>query len=307
MDSDAAHGTKESNPSDDNILNVSLLPQNIADNMLFRPNADFIVEWNHERNEVPELLVSHGVTLELWQKWFDQMEIFWKDRIENVVSKILPIMCQHSWLLIPFPFLLFIFFLRFVPSWEGKKRDISEYGILFSPAIYLLCCLIHLHKINHILIFEISKTEKEVEEAWIDFVSDLNAGKCQQLGLHVKILRYHLNMIVEGDKFYVPFGIQFSSLSEGNLTNVGYQRFQCNEKTMMGNNLSKTLTTTPWTSIRVEPQNIANNSYFVPGRNFKVEFEHERHEVPSFLQHHGITLHLWQSWFDKMHDYGQST
>jgi hypothetical protein len=203
--------------------------------------------------------------------------------------------------------LLFSFILRFVPSWEEKIRDISEYIILFSPLIYLLCCVIHIQKINHHLVFEISKTEEEVEKAWKGFVSDLNAGKCQQLGLHVKILRYHLDMIAEGNKFYVSFGIQFSSLSEGNLTNVGCQRFQCNEKAMMGNNLSKTLASPLWTSIKVEPQNMVNNSYFVPGRNFKVEFEHERHEVPSFLQHHGITLHLWQSWFDKMHDYGQST
>jgi hypothetical protein len=33
-----------------------------------------------------------------------------------------------------------------------------------------------------------------------------------------------------------------------------------------------------------------------------VEFENERHEVPNFLQHHGITLHMWQNWFDTIHD-----
>jgi hypothetical protein len=290
MNSDAAHETKESNPSDDNSLNVTLLPQNISENMLFQPNADFILEWNHERNKVPELLVSHGVPIELWQKLFDQVNILWKDRIDNVASTKNLMPWSKYCFLISMLCLFFSVVLRFVPneheaSWMETIREISAYFLAFIPFIYLLCCVIHIQIIYYNLIF--GKTDEEAEKAWIDFVSNLNTGKCQQLGLHVKILRYHLYMNGEGNKYYVPIGIQFSALSS---------------ESMLSNDLNKTLASPSNTSFRFEPQNIENYSIFSPGKNFKVEFNHERHEIPTLLQHHGITLHLWQHWCDIIQD-----
>jgi hypothetical protein len=118
MDSDAAHRMKESNPSDDNSLDVTLLPQNISDNMLFHPNADLVVEWNHERNEVPELLASHGVTLELWQKWFDQMEgSNRKCGFEDFDDTVSTRLASHS-----FPFFAFQFHSSLCTFVGGKNK-----------------------------------------------------------------------------------------------------------------------------------------------------------------------------------------
>ena len=247
MNSNAVCGLNESNPSDTKCLDVTLLPQNISDGMLLNPKEYFTVEWNHERNKVPDLLESHGVPLELWQKWFDQVNSLWMERIESLVSNHMTVWSKYSWILFPVSCLLLYVVMLLVPtgdasSWTNKLQLVSIFILAASPFIFLFCFVIHIRKIYKSLVYKIIDTEEEIEKAWSDFVSDLNARKCEQLGLHVKTLRYHLDMLESDNKFYVPFGIQFSALSEGRMTNTDCEGFQCKEKSTMINDSNNTLT-----------------------------------------------------------------
>jgi hypothetical protein len=269
MNSDAVHRWSRNNPIDDNELGFVLLPQKIPDGMLIYPNADFIIEWNHERNEIPDLLNSHGVTLELWQQWFDRVDSLWIKRIETLAMKDSLSCLMYLFLFAPALSALFYFVTYFFPngnesSLKKTLQVISNYCLLFSPLISISSSCIYYQKYEHTRHSEISKSEDAIEEAWSDFVSDLNTGKCQQLGLYVKAVRYRLEMTRRYNNFYVSVGLHFTALWKSNIAILDNEGFKGKRKTI--------LTTQANDSFSLSPQNIVNHSFFNTGRNFKVEY-----------------------------------
>jgi hypothetical protein len=173
------------------------------DGSLFQPDSSFTVKWlDVNRNVVPEYLECYGVSLSLWQEWFDCVDNLWTKRISNFVNA----QSRSKCLLMIFEFFTRLGFFSMGLSIVLALSPGNEYPCKRLLSIISYTSMLLSFEIAFILFLPLAcfnicfikpafyATEDIIEKMWSDLVLKLNDGKCKELGLNVKPLRNTMHL-----------------------------------------------------------------------------------------------------------------